>query len=168
MKKFLFAMALMIVAEAPAMAASVGSVNFHAVGKGLALDCDGKADGVTADGLKVEGGKLLAGKFSVKVESLKTGMGLRDTHLHELLKSKQNPTIEFTPAVPLELKDGPFSGDMKIAGVTNKVSGKLSVAGKKATFKGPVKLSDFKITPPEWKGTTIDNVVEVTVEANIL
>ena len=168
MKMFAVLFAFMLCFESTAFAEPVGKAFFHAEGLGLALDCDGVAENVSAEGVKVEGGKLVAGKYTVKSDAFKTGMGLRDTHLQELLKAKQNPNLEFAPALPLELKDGaPFSGVLKIAGVTKKVNGKLSLSGKKATFAGPVKLSDFGMKPPEWQGTTIADLVEVRVEVNV-
>lgn len=109
----------------------------------------------TADG-------VLAENVVVDVQSLKTGIELRDKHLKDYLKGKEYPQIKLIKATG---KGGKGKGVMEIMGMKKEVDGTYEVAGSdlKAQFK--MKLSELKITGVKYMGIGVKD--EVVIKVNL-
>jgi polyisoprenoid-binding protein YceI len=146
-------------------------VTFTAIGKPGFLRINGK--GAKIEGTaKVEGNKT-TGVFETKLDSLVTGMDLRDQHMKETyLETKKFPVAKLTWSVNLtKLKSGsnelPFTGTLNLHGVDRPVSGTALVEsaadGSKiegeAEFK--IKLTEYKIQIPSYLGVVVAEDVDV-------
>jgi len=135
-------------------------------------------DGVTnsVDGKIFWTGKYLTNKniveFSVPLDSLNTGIGLRDSHMrNEYLNTKQFPYAKFSgmitsadSASTLEYKVI-AAGTFTLHGISKQltVNGTIYNYGKllklESTFY--IMLSDFKIDQPTFLFNTVDNKIKV-------
>lgn len=152
-------------------------------------DIVGKSNGVVGYAVSAGGdapANLVGAKWVLPVESMATGIPLRDEHLaHEWLHAKQNPTIEFTlnstENIKLIKSDDGFStwsltlvGEMVINGVRKEIrvnDAKLSFleASEKTAKIAPgdlcflkceyeVKLSDFNVAHPDVPDKVSDTI----------
>lgn len=160
MRLFLFFLFLGFAAE-PVLAKTVGTASFHAVGEGLALDINGEGGKVDAELTKT--GTKIAGVFKVKLSDFKTGIALRDEHLQKTLESDKYPWAKFTLS-EVEAKDGKIAGTLELHGKSVAYSGDAVFKGNQVSVKGKIKLTDFGITPPEYKLAKVANEVEITVD----
>ncbi len=126
---------------------------------GGTLELDAK---FVADPTKAQPGKVEA-KVSaiIPVRSLKSGKSAMDNIMHPAMKQAQHPRIEYR-LTELKLKEtpksaeGPFSfdstGELSVAGVTNKVSFPVTMTKADKTMKTTgttaVKMTSFGIQPP--------------------
>jgi len=109
----------------------------------------------------------------VSVESLSTGMGLRDQHMREKIfktKNGQIPDLTFSSSrSSCKGSNGSFDcvveGKLKLHGVEKKISLPIRVERRGKNFassaKFPVKLTDFGVQPPSHFGVKIKNQVQV-------
>jgi polyisoprenoid-binding protein YceI len=159
-----------------------GSVEFTAIGSPSALKIKGQGKAPTGqaqiDNLKVQG------KFSFELNTLTTGISLRDNHMKEkYLQTKEFPFAELTidsmqlPATFEKLdttsneivaEDIPFTGKLKVHGVENAVQGKAKIKRKgtnlsvEAQFETPIQA--YKIDTPSFAGISITKNVVVYVQ----
>ncbi len=150
-----------------------GAITFTALASPGALKINGK--GTQPEGrleLNEVNGKFEAsGQLKLKMDTLTTGLSLRDSHM----KDKYLETGKFPEAMLILSKQslpktgsGPFEGDLILHGIKHKVSGtaeaKLEggVASIKAGF--PVKLEDHGITIPTFAGVSVANEVAIETE----
>jgi polyisoprenoid-binding protein YceI len=101
-----------------------------------------------------------AKELKVEVDTLKTGMSLRDRHLHEKLESDK---YKFITVSNVKAKDGSGTADIKIHNVSKNVpfTYKDADSGKAtATFK--LSLKDYNLTNINYKGVGVEDEVEVT------
>ncbi len=95
---------------------------------------------------KVEGDNV-TGTLTVALAALKTGMSLRDDHMHETLETTKYPTAKLVVEKGLYATgDVPFSGQLTLKADTRPVFGSckvtsISPAAADCTFK--IKLSDY-------------------------
>lgn len=164
------------------LSVSETKVQFLAIGKPSMLKINGKAK--SEDGAKMEGvlqlrGDSLAGTAKFPLDSLTTGISLRDRHMKEkYLETGKYPKAEFTltelklPA-PLVAGDGeakgiPFKGTLSVHGVPQPVTGTVDIEreGAKAEmdFKFNTTIPSHKIELPSFMGVTVAEDVEITVE----
>ena len=154
-----------------------GKVSFKTKGWPSLITIKGESKGVQGE-LKEMDGKV-SGALSFDLQTLKTGISLRDDHM-------KNKYLEVTkyPKATLTLKnlmlpekksgDVPFKGLLKIHGVEKEVKGKVTLEsgsdGKEVKMKGeiPIKLADFKIEIPSYKGITVAETVKVFIESKVL
>jgi polyisoprenoid-binding protein YceI len=117
--------------------------------------------------------------LTVVVESLKSGKSGMDKNTYKALDNKKFKTIEFQYVSTDEitdLKDGNFKvktkGDLKIAGVTKRISldfnlnineGTVKLVGEKS-----LKMTDYKVSPPTALLGTIKTGDEVTIKFNTI
>ena len=154
-----------------------GNIEFIAIGKPTALKIHGKGEAAKGT-LKLEG-NALSGKLDFDLDSLDTGLKLRNEHM----KKKYLETDKFKQAsltlYPLKLPDSfkvsdakqeniPFQGTLLLHGVLKtmnglalieKSSGKLSI---RSTFG--LKLTDYSIAIPSFAGVTVAEDVDVLVQ----
>jgi polyisoprenoid-binding protein YceI len=154
---------------------STGQVVFEATGKPSFLKIKGEGEGPEGE---VQMDKTIKGSFKFKMNSLKTGIGLRDTHMkekylqvekHPMAELKLEEVAKFDPAA--ENQTSPFKGQITIHGVEKPVAGnveikKLATGYKiKATFE--TKITDFGIDVPSYSGITVTDVVKVSVDSQL-
>jgi polyisoprenoid-binding protein YceI len=161
--RFFFIILFLGLMATPVLAKTAGKASFSAEGQGLAIDITAENAPVDAD-IKKDGGKI-SGTFSVKIADFKTGIALRDEHMCKALSCAEHPKAIFVLA-PMDLKDGDgtFSGTLELAGKKAPFSGKATIKGSRVSATASLKLSDFGITPPEYKVARVSNEVEVKVE----
>ncbi len=150
-------------------------VEFLAIGKPSFLKIKGESSVVT--GFLVPGPKGSSAEFRLKVDSLDTGISLRNEHMNEkYLESKKYPEIVLKVSEWSGLRVGspatkgevPFSGELELHGRKNPISGTVQVdkangAGFEFTARFSVKIKDFAIETPSYKGIKVTDEVTVTV-----
>lgn len=150
-----------------------GKVSFSAKGRPSLISITGTGEG--PKGRLEETAQSLNGELAVRLDTLSTAVDLRDEHM----KTKYLEVGRYPEAVikldklPLPKGDQPFtfSGRVRIHGVEQtvtiqaRVSGSNSARALNAEFK--IKLSDFKIEIPSFKGVTVAEDVTVQVEAPV-
>ena len=125
---------------------------------------EAKTDHVTGR-IVSKAGKLQAKKLLVPVDSLKTGIGLRDEHLKKYLKMKEHPYITLTD---LEGENGIAKATISIAGISNKLLDiDYSVKGKEMNAKFMIDVLKFKLDKVKYFNIGVDNIVTVKVKLNI-
>lgn len=157
-------------------------VEFLAVGKPSMLKINGKAK--LEDGAKLEGvlqlkGDSLAGTAKFPLDSLTTGISLRDRHMKEkYLETAKFPKAEFTLTelkLPGTLATGdgeakgvPFKGTLSVHGVPQPIAGTVDIERKGAKaemdFKFNTTIPSHKIELPSFMGVTVAEDVQITVE----
>jgi hypothetical protein len=148
--------------------ASEAKVGFTCLGPG-GLHVDG-----TGSELQVKDtGEALV--VTVPLQKLTTGIGLRDTHMHEkYLETSKYPTAELSvprPGVRFpadgETVDATAPGTLTLHGVSQPVTVHYRAVrkGKSSEVHGEVHLNmnDFAISPPSYLGITVKPGVDVTV-----
>ncbi len=170
----IFAIGLTAQAALYKLSPDSGKVTFLAKGKPALISIKGEGEGATA-ALK-EKDQMLNGEISFLLKSLKTGIDLRDDHLKsKYLEVDKYPTatLKITDLrLPSNLKDGfPFKGTLNLHGVNQPVDGNATVTAdsksQKISADFNIKLSQFKIEIPSFKGITVAEEVQVKVEAPV-
>lgn len=149
-----------------------GSVSFTAKGKPALISIKGKGEGVKGDLIEKDG--LISGSLVFPLGSLKTGIGMRDDHMKEkYLHVDKHPqaTLKLEKLkAPKDLNSKmPFKGMLNLHGVDQAVEGEVSLQSQKglekleAKFK--IKLSQFQIEIPSYKGITVAEEVEIFVDS---
>lgn len=151
-----------------------GRVEFEAIGRPSMIKIKGQSEAVESR-FKVEK-QLLSGEAKIKIDSFKTGIDLRDTHMKEkyLETAKYPDTILKIEALKLpdtwssknpQLKDFPFKGKLSLHGVEKEVTGVLNVEGPKlktyAEFE--ISITDFAIAIPSYLGIKVTDKVKLKV-----
>lgn len=152
-----------------------GKVEFLAKGWPALLKINGKGEGATGKVLVTD--NKANGSIELNLSTFKTGISLRDTHMKDkYLEIKKFPKAVLTlkdVELPKKLKGKTkFKGSLKLHGVEKEVSGKLAFKGTKkdinqvkAEFK--LKISDFAIAIPSFKGVTVAEDVKVNVTSDV-
>jgi polyisoprenoid-binding protein YceI len=145
-----------------------GQVEFTAIGKPSALKIVGKGEGPAGE-VKIEN-NLASGELSFHLPSLKTGISLRDKHMHEkYLKSDVNPKaiFKFTKADVKNKKEGLIKGTLTLNGESHpaEVHYKDIDAGDKISGEANMTLllTDYKIDIPKYMGITVAETVRVQI-----
>ena len=136
-----------------------------------------KGEGVGATGTLSEVNDMLTGSLAVDLNTLTTGIDLRDEHMKDkYLQVKQYPkaTLTFTNLkIPAEKKGKvEFAGEMEIRGVKKEVKGTAEIIPTEKDIKVvaefPLKLSEFNIEIPSYKGITVAEDVKVKFESQAI
>lgn len=156
------------------MEPSAGTVAFEAMGRPNFLVINGKGEGVSAN-LKISNSKL-SGEASFRLDSLKTGIDLRDQEMKEkYLEIKNYPVArlvfsEFQMPAGWSVKNpkvvtSSFRGKFFLHGVEREITGLYTIDStlSKTTAKFEIKLSDFKIQLPVYLGIKVADFVKVSV-----
>lgn len=152
-----------------------GDVNFLAVGNPGFLKVNGKGSGVQGT-LTVENTDA-KGEFQFDLESLDTGIGLRNKHMKEkYLETPKYPTATFKisdlklsnfNSDQAEIKNQPFKGTLKLHNVENEVSGTFSAKKSGKEISGlaefDIPLSKYQIDIPSYAGVTVAESVKVKI-----
>jgi len=154
-----------------------GSSEFVAVGKPSALKIHGQsADGLS--GILTLNNNIIQGELEFSVDSLVTGVELRDHHMKEkYLETKTFPKAKLS-IDKLQLASDPqvdgfktnglsFTGQLTLHGITRPVTGTIDLNTSSGVTKGEgkfdLKLSDYKIDVPSYLGITVADTVSVKV-----
>lgn len=185
MKATLTSLAILIAAQLSFAAIELktskttGLIEFEATGRPSMIKIKGQGEGATSK--FILDGNQLKGVVSFNLDSLKTGIDLRDEHMKEkYLKTKNNPTaLMKIPSVTLpagwslqnaEVKKLAFNATLKLNGVEKAVQGNLSIGAaplsSQADFE--IKLSDFQIEIPQYLGIKVADTVKIKVALNYI
>ena len=157
------------------LSAEKGKITFLAKGKPALISIKGQGEGATA-AIK-EKDQVLNGEFSFQLKTLKTGIELRDDHLkNKYLEVDKYPTATLKISdlkLPENLKYGfTFKGTLNLHGVDQPIEGTAFVStdseSKKISADFTIKLSQFKIEIPNFKGITVAEEVQIKVEAPVV
>ncbi len=148
------------------------TVKFQAIGKPSALKINGISENKLTGNLNWKEDALKF-KAELPLDSLSTGIELRDRHMKEkYLQTTTYPTA--TLSVDLALPKGkkevttPFTGQLTLHGKQKAVSGEskiqLTDAGREGEFSFEIQLEDFGIEVPSYLGITVSKKVIVTAQ----
>lgn len=151
------------------------TVLFHAIGNPSFLKVDGFANQLQGE-FTIEK-NMVKGTARIALENFDTGINLRNTHMKEkYLEVKSYPEAKFIleslkipQALSSEKQSLDFKGKLTLRNKDKDIQGRVELVKKdseisiRAEFK--CKISDFNIKEPGYKGITVADEVEVTVEA---
>lgn len=129
----------------------------------------------TAIQLDAEGTELKKAEIKIPVDSLKTGMAIRDKHMRERIfqtSDGKTPDIEFVLSEPVNFVAGNetvVKGKLKIRGEEAEFTPKCTFQGAGASIaalcSGEVELGKHKIDPPSHLGVKVQQ--KVTLAFNV-
>ena len=122
-------------------------VTFQATSQTVLTDFDFKGQGNGLSGtLDMTTGSF---DFSFNLWTLKTGIRLRDDHMHEVyLETEDYPYATFKGSFVMISDSVTATGNFSIHGVTQNVQIKGSIKNGRLTATWPVKISDYNIEIP--------------------
>ena len=172
-----FAIALMTIASAPAGAADAYKVSSGEVTVMCPLTVGGsfeaKTKNLSGDVTPASGEQGAArGALKVELQTLETGIGVRDRHMKEnYLEVAKGP--EFATAIiddiRVEKLEGKtvFTGMLSLHGQKRKVTGAAELQEKDGKIRVqaqfPVKVSEFEIPAPTYLGVGVRDEIQVKV-----
>lgn len=107
------------------------------------------------------GDQFVAHNIALKLDTLKTGIELRDNHMkHKYLETDKYPEAMLTQATG---KDGKFTGELQVHNVTKPVSGTYKVAGDQFVCNFTVSIKDFGIEKVKYMGVGVNDAVNVEI-----
>ena len=151
-----------------------GKVEFKTKGWPNLVNIKGKGQGVS--GSLSEKENKLSGVLEFDLTSLKTGIKLRDNHMKDkYLQVKKFPKAKLTlkdSVMPKGLNGSTeFTGIMELHGVKKEVKGKIELDNESDSIEVdaefPIKLTDFKIDIPSYKGITVAEKVTVKFKTEV-
>lgn len=179
MKMFHLALAALWISSNSSFAAQTytvvedsSKVGFLAVGKPGFLKIKGEG-GRLKGRLAADQGSL-KGDLTAQLAPLKTGVDLRDSHMHDkYLETKTHPTADLIlETIKFEKgTDGPceFSGSLVLKAVKKPIKGSCEVVGigkdsLQVKANSDIKLEDYPIGVPSYLGVTVADKVTIEVE----
>jgi len=158
-----------------------GKSEFVAIGRPAALKIVGQGEGPTGnfDLQKGEDGWLLTGEAHLNLESLDTGIELRDQHMKEkYLETGKSKTatlkltnIKMSPEYLQTGGEAKVAGVLLLHGVEKPVEVQMVFQKEKEILKVSssfqIKISDFAISTPSFSGITVTDQVQVKVDTQI-
>lgn len=119
-----------------------------------------KSDRLTVEGeLKVNSDGFSAKNITLSIDSLETGLSLRNNHM----KKNYFEVGKYPKAVLLEAtgSQGKFKGKLEVHGVQKEVEGKYRVNEGALETKFSCRLSDFNIQEAKYMGVGVEDEVMV-------
>jgi polyisoprenoid-binding protein YceI len=107
--------------------------------------------------IKKSDGSFEANKITVSVESMKTGINLRDEHFWKHLGSASHPKVTLTN---VKAKDGKGTGQLEVAGTKRPITIDYIEKGNTIEAKFKVKASDFKLPKASYLGVGVEDDVQ--------
>lgn len=151
-----------------------GKVEFEAIGRPAMLKIKGQGEGAISN-LQLNQNKI-SGEITFNLNSLKTGIGLRDEHMKEkYLQVKNNPVAKLTLSefqLPSNwtlqnpaLSNATFRAKLMLHGIEREISGVYAIeSGQfKSSAQFEIRLSDFNIDIPVYLGIKVADVVKINV-----
>jgi polyisoprenoid-binding protein YceI len=177
--------AVVLAAAAVASGTAHGQETLRVSGGEVTVTCpltvggsfEAKTQKLTGDLAVGPDSQSVKGALSVDLQTLETGIGLRDKHLKSTyLEVEKGP--EFAQArlqdIRVERLNGktPFRALLTLHGQTREVTGTADIkpdrAGYRMDASFPVKVSDFQIPEPTYLGVGVADEVMVRVNLNAL
>jgi polyisoprenoid-binding protein YceI len=146
------------------------AISFEAVGQPSFLKVHGKSERGLRGTLENKGDSVSGfGVFSL--ESLETGIDLRDQHMkNKYLEVNKYPVTKLTlDPIPLHKATAeiPFHGTLELHGQKKPIGGTVTLnpdnSKLRANFSFTLKLSDFHIEPPSFAKITIQDAIKISV-----
>ena len=172
----LFSIPSVVKAQTFSIVPQTASINVH--GTSNVHDWNMKPTKVTGE-LGLNSSKQISAiTIKVEVKSLKSGNGIMDGKTYDAFDYKKNPYIVFqlTDASQAKLTENDtevtLTGNLSFAGATRKISikaiGKITKSGE-YQLKGtvPLKMTDFKMSPPTAMLGTMKTGDAVTVKFDV-
>jgi polyisoprenoid-binding protein YceI len=153
------------------------SASLQATGKPGFLRING--EGALADGeFIIDGTDLIGGEIKVHLDSLKTGLELRDQHM----KEKYLETGRFPVAIfkldPIKLPLSKFESETNLQGIltihgiskpaTLKIEGEKSENGFEGSATADLNVTDFEIKIPEYLGIKVADKVKILAKFRVV
>ncbi len=108
-----------------------------------------------------EGEKFILNTATLVLDSLKSGVDLRDEHMKKkYFEIEKFPNAKMTKA---EGSGGTFKGTLEVHGVSKEISGVYEVKGNEVTAKFTTKMSDFNIPKAIYMGVGAKDEIAVEV-----
>lgn len=173
-KKLILLMSIMNTLQAMTLNEKNGTTQFIAIGKPAMLKIHGEGLGPSGE-IKLTG-KTINGDIYVDLQSLNTGLSLRDEHMknkylqtNTYQKAKMNLSGVTLPAelnsINSNIKDQKFSALLSLHGIDKPIEGQYSLTPEekkvKIVAKFSLKLSEFGIDIPSYAGVKIADTVDV-------
>lgn len=117
-----------------------------------------KAVRIRGNATKNADGSLSAAQLRVSVDSLETGIVLRDQHLHEKLKVKKHPNIIISNAKGV---GGKGTAQLELGGIKKNIPFQFSEKGKLAEVSFQFSLKEFSIGGINYMGVGVQDNVQV-------
>ncbi len=105
-----------------------------------------------------QGESFTADKITVTIESLKTGIDLRDEHFWKHLNSTKHDKAILTD---LKASGGKATANLEINGVKKPVTISYKVAGEEIMASFAIKASQFSLAKAEYLGVGVEDNVKV-------
>lgn len=112
----------------------------------------------------VNGDTVSAENIVVNLQSLKTGVELRDKHTLKHLDVKKYPEAILVSATG---KGGKGTGKIKIRGIEKDIAGTYKVDGKTLKAKFKLKISDFGIGDINYMGVGVEDEITLLVSVPV-
>lgn len=167
MKKILLAWTLLLIQNSfGAHIQSKGKVEFLAKGFPTFITIQGKGDQLKGE-MDISGNKVNSGKFQFPLSTLKTGMDLRDEHMHEkYLESKKYPNAVLT-LEPFNLdEEGTAKGKLSLHNKEKNIEvtyKRLSENPLQIEAEFKLLLEDYGIDIPSFQGITVAKEIKIKV-----
>lgn len=168
--------ALLVFEATPVLAANVANckVTFETIGKPVLVQIQGTS-GAPCTGSYEIAGDAVTGTFSMKLDSLETGIELRNKHLREnYLHTEKFPeatlTISGISGLTQQLsgksgKKSEFTPSLTLHGVTKSIEkGTYEIDGRTVNAEFRLELLDFGIERPMFMGIKVVDAVIVRVQ----
>lgn len=112
--------------------------------------------------LTSNGSSFRAKNISLPIDTLDTGLALRDSHM----KKKYFESDKFPEAtlVEAEGRNGKFQGVLEVHGERKKIYGIYRMSGRNLETRFKCKMSDFKIKEANYMGIGVEDEVKVSVK----
>ncbi len=161
----LLALAAVVSATSHAPAAFAGDgvakikVTLKPAGSFVAESADLKVRGkVTRSGNQVTAEDII-----LDLDTLKTGIPLRDKHMKEKYLETGKPEFRYAQLMRAQGSGGKLVGELKIHGVTQKFEGTYELSGGKFNGTFPLTIPGFKIEAPRYMGVGVKDEVQVEI-----
>lgn len=108
-----------------------------------------------------QGDKITAKKIFLMINSLDSGVDLRNQHIHQYFQEKKYKKFTLSD---VEIQKGIGSGFLSINGIKKKVKFKVERKEKDYVSSFKVNRKAFKLPKAEFMGISVDDVVSLTVK----
>lgn len=121
-----------------------------------------KARGSVKGLVRQRGNVVISNQVVVDLNSLKTGIALRDKHLKQRLKTEQFPTAKLVKA---KGKDGSGKAVISLMGKQHQINTTYTTQGKFLTASFPLSLASLGINDVKYMGVGVKDevIVKVTI-----
>lgn len=111
-----------------------------------------------------QGGGFVANKVYVKTKDLKTGLDLRDNHLHDKLEKEKYSKIEILDG---KAKGGKGVAVIKVKNIKKKIGFTYKENGGDLVITFPISLKDFNFSGINYAGVGVKDKVMISAEVPI-